>query len=664
MSPIFTLHKCILSIACALLSFCINAQTPAIPITFGSIDLKDLQMKTYEKDTSAEAVVLCDYGEYSYYFGNDLPKVHYKRHIRIKILKKAGFGFASQKIPFYISSDGNKSEDVSKLKAITWNLENGSLVSYTMSEEDFFEEKGSGNTYYKKFTFPQVREGSVLEFSYELESGFWYDLRSWNFQTNIPTVWSELRAEIPAYFDFKITLLSFIPLNVKETKQDSRNFIRSNIRDPYFSYRFALADAPSLKIEPYVTTIENYRSKISFELASTFFPNQGKIDYSQTWETLNETLLTNDNFGKQIKKYDEAQKIAEILKSQTKDSLSLLTAAYQYIQNSMQWDGDNRVFTSGTNLNKVAEKKIGNSAEINLMLVRLLRECGFEANPVILSTRENGFPTDLVLLDRFDFTIAHVVLNGKDLLLDATSKLTKVGQLPLRCLNDKGRLIVRKNSRWIPIPAPQTSRKVVLMEMDILPDQQLKGNVDISYLGHDAIYFKSAVLAKGKEAYLVDYKKNKPNYDFSKIAITGVDSAETMPLLKLTATVNEAYSIAGDRIYLSPMIGMGEDTNPFKTPNRSYPVEFGIPQEETFSALYKLPADYAVEELPKSESVALPNNGGRFDFRTTVLEGGFKIDSKIALKKPIYSSEEYGALREFYNRIVFKHAEKIILKKK
>lgn len=663
MTPVFTLHKCILLIACALLGFCSAAQTPA-PMTFGKVDLKDLEMKSYAKDTSAEAVVLCDYGEYSYYFGKDMPKVYYRRHIRIKILKKGGFEYASQKIPFYISSNPDKVETLSNLKAITWNLENGSPISYTMSDNEFFEEKGTNNLYYKKFTFPQVREGSVLEYSYEIESGLWYSLRNWKFQTTIPTIWSELRAEIPGYFEYKITLNSLYPLNVKDVKEGTQNFMRSNIRDPYLSYRFAIGDTPALKEEPFLTTLENYRSKLNFELAATTFPTQARIDYSQSWEALNETLLTSDYFGKQIKKYDAAQNIAKLLKAETKDSLALLTAAYQYIQNNMKWDGENEVFTSSANLNKVAEKGLGNSAEINLMLVRLLRECGFDANPFILSTRENGLPTDLVLLDRFDFTIAHVFLNGKDILLDATSKLAQVDMLPLRCLNERGRLIVRKDSRWIPIPARPVNRKVSLVEMAILPEQQLKGNVNISYLGHETVAFRSAVLSKGKEDFISNYKKSKPNQTISKLDLLAVDSLGQMPEMKIQTVYHEAYTIAGDRIYFTPMLDLGEETNPFKSLIRNYPVEFGVPQEETFSAVYKIPADYVVEEMPKGESVTLPNNGGRFDFRVTLLEGEIKVDSKVSLKKALYSSEEYGALRELYNRIVSKHAEQIILKKK
>ena len=68
--------------------------------------------------------------------------------------------------------------------------------------------------------------------------------------------------------------------------------------------------------------------------------------------------------------------------------------------------------------------------------------------------------------------------------------------------------------------------------------------------------------------------------------------------------------------------------------------------------------------MPKAESILLPNNGGRFLFSCVNENGELKITSKITLKKAIYSSEEYRFLREFYSRIVSKHAEQIVLKRK
>jgi hypothetical protein len=642
-------------------SFNTFAQKPA-PIEFGNIPMEDLQMKVYAKDSSAEAVVLCDYGEYSYSFG-DYPSVIYRHHIRIKILKKTGFDKANIKI-LYREGNDNRHERIRNLKANTYNLENGNMATYTLDEKSIFDDKANKIVHFQTFTLPQIREGSVIEYSYELESGIWYDLRNWEFQKNIPVIWSELRAKIPGYFDFNMTFQSQIPLSANENSQGKQFFMRGSIEDPFLEYRFVMKDIPAIKVEPFVTTIENFRSKLAFELAATYFPDQIKRDYSQTWEALNETLLIDERFGKQIKKFDAAEGIAKLLKTQHKDTLSLAKAAFKHIQNTMQWNDEERAFTGDVNLDKVYEKRIGSSAEINLMLVRLLRECGINANPFILSTRANGRVSDLVLLDRFNYTIAHIVLGGKDVFLDACSSLMPFGMLPTRCLNERGRLVVRKNSRWIAINPEPVRKKITMTNMEITPDQSIKGISRISYFGHNAADFRATVIKKGKDTYLSDYKKNRPNQTVESLQIINLDSLEELAELEVKTKYNEAYTIAGERLYISPMLGYGEDANPFKVTERKYPVDFGVPQEETFIASYSIPDSYAVEEMPKQEVINLPNNGGKFLFSCSADNGILKVSSRIMLKKAIYSEAEYPSLREFYNRIVSKHAEQVVLKKK
>ena len=642
-------------------SHLIFAQKP-LPIEYGKISMEDLRMKTYAKDSSAEAVVLCDYGDYSYSFGDNYPYVIYKRHVRIKILKKSGFDRANVKIGYRVGYD-KKNETIRDFKATTYNLENEFIKTYPIDEKSIFEDKANKAYYYKTFTLPQIREGAIIEYSYVIESGFWYDLRSWEFQKDIPVVWSELRGKIPGYFNFSVTLQSLTPLFINENEEGKENFMRSTIRDPYLQYRFVMKDISALKKEPFLTTIENFRSKIDFELSATQFPDQARMDYSQTWEALNTTLLMDENFGKAIKKFDKADDIAKALKVIHKDTLSLVSAAYKLIQNTMRWNELER-FTTSENLDKIFEKRTGTSAEINLMLVRLLRECGLEANPVILSTRTNGKVSDLVLLDRFNYVVAHLMLGGKDVLLDATENLTTVGMLPIRCLNERGRLIAKKGSRWIAINTSPTRRKITMNNMTINTDQSIKGISQITFIGHSAVNFRNAVLLKGKDNYLSEYKKIRPNQSIESLKIANLDTLEKEPSMTVKTTFNEAYSMAGGRMYITPMLGEGEASNPFKIEERQFPVDFGVPQEETYLAMLSLPEGYMVEEMPKVESILLPNNGGRFLFSCLNENGELKITSKITLKKAIYSPEEYQSLREFYSRIVSKHAEQIVLKKK
>jgi hypothetical protein len=248
--------------------------------------------------------------------------------------------------------------------------------------------------------------------------------------------------------------------------------------------------------------------------------------------------------------------------------------------------------------------------------------------------------------------------------LDATNPLMTVGMLPIRCLNERGRLISKKGSRWVTITPLPMRRKTTINSMTIGTDQSIKGTSQITFFGHSAADFRNAVLLKGKDSYLSDYKKNRPSQTLESLEIINLDTLEKEVILSVKTTFNEAYSLAGERIYITPMLGEGESNNPFKLDERQYPIDFGVPREETYIANFSLPEGYAVEEMPKQESILLPNNGGRFLFSCTTENGELKTTSKITLKKAIYSPEEYHSLREFYSRIVSKHAEQVVLRKK
>jgi hypothetical protein len=71
-----------------------------------------------------------------------------------------------------------------------------------------------------------------------------------------------------------------------------------------------------------------------------------------------------------------------------------------------------------------------------------------------------------------------------------------------------------------------------------------------------------------------------------------------------------------------------------------------------------------VEEMPKGASISLPDNGGRFLYQIAALsENRFQVVSRLSLRRPVYSAEEYSALRELFSMIVAKHAEQMVLKR-
>ncbi len=125
--------------------------------------MADLQAKTYANDTSAEAVVLCDYGQTEFVYNNERGfQTKSERTTRVRILKKSGYDWATVEVPLY-RNNANDEEKLSNLKGYTYNLQNGQVVKERLGKEAIFLEKKDENHLIQKFTLPNVKEGSVIE---------------------------------------------------------------------------------------------------------------------------------------------------------------------------------------------------------------------------------------------------------------------------------------------------------------------------------------------------------------------------------------------------------------------------------------------------------------------------------------------------------------------
>jgi hypothetical protein len=650
-----------------LLSTTIQIIAQDAPVKFGKIDPKELQSKVYEKDSSAEAVVLADFCEVSYTYNSSTGslKLNYERVRRVKILKKSGYDYATFSIPMLQNKNRSARDYVDALKGATYNWVDGKMVTEKLNKEGIFDDKKSDNYTVKKVTMNGVKEGSIVEISYRLISDFDSEIRGWEFQEEIPTVWSEYRVQIPNFYQFRMINQGYEPLVVNEITPANFN-LGGGESFPGTSYRFAVKDAPSIREEPFITTIDDYNNKIEFELAATRFPNQMEKYYSITWADFGKTLMEYERVGKQLKSRGFMKDIAENIKKTAKDAPEKLAAAYQYIQKTMTWNDDKGFFVTES-LRKAHEIKTGNVADINMMLIALLRELDITADPVVLSTRSHGRVLDSYVLERkFNYVIAQVTIGEQKMLLDATEPLLKMGSLPQRCLNGQGRLVNEFGGEWVDLKSTDKQSRTVVMNLAMDAEGQMKGDVTISHQGYAAHGERGLIRKDKKDKYLENFKKKRSLWKISKLDLENIDDADQPLVTKCEALISETSNVAGDRIYLKPMLGEGEDENPFKNPTRNFPVDLASPIEEYIVGSYAIPEGYVVEELPKSVKVSLPDDGGKFTFIVSKSEDGSKIGitSKINIKKTVFFTDEYELIKNFFDQIVQKHAEQIVLKKK
>jgi transglutaminase-like putative cysteine protease len=662
-----------------LISFSSLLQAQKPPIKFGDIPMDQLEMTRYEKDSSAAAVVLTDYGQSTMdYSESDGFVLQFERLTRIKILTKDGLDYANFSIPLYHT--GSSNEKLSGLKAVTYNLENGKIVEVKLKNEAVFKEKQDANVDIMKITLPNVKSGSIVEITYKVRSDFLFNFQDWEFQSAIPIVWSEYRAQIPEYFNYEKYMQGYVPLTVNENTTEPNSitihskersegrttqttFTEDKIDFQESRFRWAAKDVPAFKPEPFITTARDYISKMNFELSFTRFPNQPMKNYMGSWEDINKTYAESDDFGSEVTGNGFLKKIVEEITAGRTSPEDKIGAICNYIKQTVAWDGTNRKYI-GTSLKNVLDEKKGNSAAINLLLASMLEKADLKVSPVLLSTRDHGFVREATpASSQFNYVICLVRLGDKLILLDATDKLLPTGTLPEKCLNGNGLVVSKDGFEWVKLQSSGKSRRIVNADLILENEGELKGKLLIERTGYYAHGSRKNYFSKGEADYQKDFLGSR-SWELSKSEYQNANEIQQSFKEAHELTISDHITSTGEMIYLSPFVMDQEEENPFKLEERQYPVDFGSPFDRMYVIKITIPDNYNVEELPKSKAIALPNSAAKYFYNVSQVGNIINITSNLAVNRSLFVQDEYANLREFYNQIVAKQAEQIVLKKK
>lgn len=636
------------------------AQQPP-KVKFEKVSDEEIKMSVYEPDTSAVAVILFDDGISEVTWVNQQGfRLNYDRFVRIKILKQAGTEWANFKIPLYIEYTNR--EEIKGIKGVTTNFENGQMVQTEMKKEAIFRE--SENKYWDmiRLTLPSVKVGSVIDLKYSISSPMFWNLRTWAFQYTIPVKWSRYQVSYPDYFIYNHTSMGYHPL-VSQNHTTRNVTIAGNISYLEQCYDYAAASIPALKEEPYLTTLENYTTKMKFELASVNLTAVGGNihNYTDTWQDIAKRLLEDDDFGLQFKSANYASDdIAKLLNEKTEEKQKML-ALYTYVQNTVKWNG-NKNWLPSKSLRKVYNEKTGNSADVNLLLLALLKEAGLNAAPVVLSTRENGL-TSIVhpTTNDLNYVIVRAMINDTPILLDATESNLQAGLIPFRCLNGTGRLIKNGGVEEIDLTNPR-SGKNTLVSME-LKEGKFVGSLFSRNVGLGAFNFRQAVKDAGGQKEYFDKLKNQTN-DFTALdyEFSNLDSIYLPVSRKYNITI-ENESEDADVLYFNPILSDRTTENPFTSPKREFPVDYGSSSSDIYQLILQIPKGYKVEEIPQNKSFTLPGKGAAYYYQMAQTESTITLSTRFIIDKTLFLPSEYPDLREFYNTIVAKEAEQIVFKK-
>jgi hypothetical protein len=388
-------------------------------------------------------------------------------------------------------------------------------------------------------------------------------------------------------------------------------------------------------------------------------------DVIRNWKTATDLLLGWSDFGGVINQdyswFDD--KLKQIVGDKN-DKLGAAKNIYYYIQNNFTCTNYN-VFTAEKSLIDIFKAKSGTVGEINMLLTALLREKQIPADPVVLSTRENGYnSTSYPILDKLDYLICKANINGDIYYLDASRPLLGFGKLTESCYNGYARVISDSHPDSVNFYSDSILEKK-MTTVFVINDEKgnPSGSIQIVPGYFESYDLRQTIRSKTEKEYF----KNIQTAYGSEIEITntGVDSLNH---LEYPVNVHYEFNIASaknqDMLYFNPMLSEGYKENPFKAAERKFPVEMVYPIDEMYVFNMEIPSGYIVEEIPKSVRIAYNVNEGFFEYMIASDGNNIQLRSRVKLDRTRFSPNEYNVLRNFFGDIVKKHSEQIVFKKK
>ena len=616
--------------------------TPA----FGKIEKADLQITYCPFEPDASAMKLFDVEEIEFQVGYDL-KLKTERTVRIKIFNENGYKHASIKIPYFSKKGVAK---LKNLRGTVYYLDaSGKVVTQRLEKKDFFKDQSEDNLSFINFTFPNLKPGSIIEYSYSKIEKNNNRIEPWIIQSEIPVAYCERTILTPTSISLKEKVYggdTIQPVRGKSWGRETWTYTKQNVR--------------SFQYEPFMSSPTDNLLRVSYLLLpqNNFLINSVTASPEATWNYIGARFMESPYFGGQLKKkipgtdslIDSAKKIMSVSERIRFIFDTVNKRIPEKVEQAL--DADDIV--------EAWQNKNGNATEINLVLLNLLKRAQIECYPILVSTRSNGeintnFPSsgqlngvDVLALD-----------SNKILVLDASLKWQSYQTPPFNVLNRKG-FVLLDNPRWLFIEDQRPLIKQNVFIHAFFNDSGfVTGNVTTRYYDYAKLFMLDSVSEDN------DYRLISNKID----GLNVLSKALQLPIrdldpLEQKITFNYKPENTDNFYFFSPQFLSSIKRNPFINSFRNTDIDFGCNQLLTLSITLNIPSSYQVESLPKSITVRAPDSS--FFFRRISSSDSVRVffTQTFEIKRPLFGKEEYAALQEFFKRIYALMAEEIILKKK
>lgn len=622
-----------------ILSIASTIAVHAKGLKFGKISTDEIAIKECSFEKDANALILSS----SCKVDVNESVVRYQYHVRVKILKEEGLSYGNVELSYY---QKDKREKIAEIKAQTINFDESgkSEITKVDSKAIYYVDR---NENYKdvRFTLPKVKVGSIIEYKYVKVSTYHFYLDTWYFQEEIPVLKKSINVKFPDSFQYDIIMFG------------------DKIRDKYKDKKtkvWELTNLPSIEEEPYVNNYMDFVEQIRFQLVGYYAGGGFSSSFNGSWKDLGNEYLNDINLSKR-KSFAQTH-LQKILKG-NENHLEKIEKIYSYVQKLIKWDYNYRIYPRKSPI-KLCLEKSGNSAEINLFLLTLLRQAGIKCDPALVRINKTGLILKKYpLMSQFNQVLVCTKINNQNLFLDATSLYRPYYLLSINDLNFHSFIIEKNQSHWEKIIPYQNQKQIKTISYDYSDLENPICHFRIKEDGYYALNRRRYISKNSKEdlfGRLVNSEKFE--FDSDSIHIQNNNQLSKPLIISFCLPIEGSWQKGADIIYYKPLSKLFRK-NPFLAEKRQFRIDFNYPNEINYTINIKLPKNYSLEEVPDPKSINIPNGGGKFIFLCHKVNNNitFRIVSKI--NKSAFPKEYYPYIKEFFSQIAILMDTQLVLKK-
>lgn len=653
---------------------CYARQTAADVITpsmkYGKPTKEELKMTTYAPDTAAKAVVLYSKCNAHYELNNGEFRLIYAYETKIKVLKSEGTSVADIVIPYFSTERSTApKENVTQIDASAYNLENGKIVRTKMKRDLIFKERINKAYMQVKFSIPSVREGTVFEYKYQVNSGFYYVVNDWEAQQDIPVIHTQYDITIPEYFQFNVNMRGSHQLSRKKDLETLSypihlpNGQMEQITCTGNHMTFTGEQLPAIYPDNYVWCTDDFMSGVSFELRGINFPGSPYQSFSNSWKEIDQMLLEDEEFGSLLKMRNPYRnEMASLSLDKYTQNMDKIAAIYTFLKKKISWNGTYSIYGDG--VKKAVKNGTGSNADINFVLMSMLRDAQIPCYPVVMSRKDLGMlPLSHPSLQRLNTFVVGIADTDSTLVfLDGSVTDGFINTLPPVLLTNRARLLdTERGTRWVDLSLLGKNQIRSSVEAKIQPDGTITGTRKTLYSGQHAANFRNSYHTAKDSAEFINKLETEEDIRVTKFSAINTDAFT--PTVTEHLEFEKQASVNDQLIYVNPLIFMHVSKCPFTQAERQLPLE--MPYHEQIFLVVKLdiPEGYAVDEMPQPMSARTENNQSTCRYLVHQEDNQLVITYSFHCNQLLYPAYEYKMLKAFWETIAKQNTELVVLKK-